>query len=79
MQLELGPSFHDYSFTSVPVEGYPGQVAEDVNLYRVHKTAAMSAWTKVYVVRLSKLLGVINLDSSLTMLRTEEDTVMLAP
>ncbi|KAG6622289.1 Chloride Channel (ClC) Family [Phytophthora cinnamomi] len=68
--LELGPPFHDYAFTSV---------SEDVNLYRVHKIAAMSSWTKVYVVRLSKLLGVINLDSSLTMLRTEEDPVMLAP
>uniref|UniRef100_H3GRX4 Chloride channel protein n=1 Tax=Phytophthora ramorum TaxID=164328 RepID=H3GRX4_PHYRM len=77
--LELGPPFHDFSFTSVPVESYPPQVGEDVNLYRVHKTAAMSAWTKVYVVRLSKLLGVINLDSSLTMLRTEEDPAMLAP
>lgn len=54
-------------------------MSEDVNLYRVHKIAAMSSWTKVYVVRLSKLLGVINLDSSLTMLRTEEDPVMLAP
>ncbi|KAJ8576224.1 hypothetical protein ON010_g2981 [Phytophthora cinnamomi] len=77
--LELGPPFHDYAFTSVPVESYPPQVSEDVNLYRVHKIAAMSSWTKVYVVRLSKLLGVINLDSSLTMLRTEEDPVMLAP
>ncbi|OWZ06243.1 Chloride Channel (ClC) protein, partial [Phytophthora megakarya] len=77
--LELGPPFSDYSFTSVPVESYPPQVSEDVNLYRVHKIAAMSEWTKVYVVRLSKLLGVINLDSSLTKLRTEEDPVMLAP
>ncbi|KUF82843.1 Chloride Channel (ClC) Family [Phytophthora nicotianae] len=77
--LELGPPFHEYAFTAVPVESYPPQVSEDVNLYRVHKIAAMSAWTKVYVVRLSKLLGVINLDSSLTKLRSEEDLIMLAP
>jgi hypothetical protein len=55
------------------------QVGEDVNLFRVHKIAAMSAWTKVYVVRLSKLVGVLNLETSLSMLRTEEDPVMLAP
>ncbi|RLN93574.1 hypothetical protein BBJ28_00021563, partial [Nothophytophthora sp. Chile5] len=77
--LELGPPFREFTFTTVPVESYPPQVGEDVNLYRVHKMAAMFAWTQVYVVKLSKLMGVINLDSSLTKLRTEETPVYLAP
>jgi hypothetical protein len=36
-------------------------------------------WTQVYVVKCGKLLGVINLDSSLTKLRQEEAPVLIAP
>ncbi|KAL4085916.1 hypothetical protein PRIC1_014541 [Phytophthora ramorum] len=70
--LELGPPFDEYEFTSIPVESYPPQVGEDVNLYRVHKLASISSWTQVYVVKFGKILGVIHLDSSLTKLRAEE-------
>uniref|UniRef100_H3HDZ4 Uncharacterized protein n=1 Tax=Phytophthora ramorum TaxID=164328 RepID=H3HDZ4_PHYRM len=45
--LELGPPFDEYEFTSIPVESYPPQVGEDVNLYRVHKLASISSWTQV--------------------------------
>ncbi|KAG3118582.1 hypothetical protein PI125_g2789 [Phytophthora idaei] len=70
--LELGPPFDKYEFTSIPVESYPPQVGEDVNLYRVHKLASISSWTQVYVVKFGKLQGVIHLDSSLTKLRKED-------
>ncbi|KAG4247216.1 hypothetical protein PC116_g5023 [Phytophthora cactorum] len=70
--LELGPPFDEYEFTSIPVESYPPQVGEDVNLYRVHKLASISSWTQVYVVKFGKLQGVIHLDSSLTKLRKED-------
>lgn len=76
--LELGPPFDEFEFTSIPVESYPPQVGEDVNLYRVHKTASISSWTQVYVVKFGKLLGVIHLDSSLTKLRTEEAPLHLS-
>lgn len=54
-------------------------MGEYVNLSRVHKIAAMSMWTQVYVVKSGKLLGVINLDSSLNKLRSEEVPVLIAP
>ncbi|KAE9027855.1 hypothetical protein PF010_g1775 [Phytophthora fragariae] len=73
--LELGPPFDEYEFTSIPVESYPVQVGEHVNLYRVHKLASISSWTQVYVVKFGKLLGVIHLDSSLTKLRKEEPPI----
>ncbi|KAG7385595.1 Dipeptidyl peptidase 2 [Phytophthora pseudosyringae] len=73
--LELGPPFDEYEFTSIPVESYPPQVGEDVNLYRVHKLASISSWTQVYVVKFGKLQGVIHLDSSLTKLRKEEPPI----
>ncbi|KAG1691275.1 hypothetical protein DVH05_027138 [Phytophthora capsici] len=76
--LELGPPFDEYEFTSIPVESYPPQVGEYVNLYRVHKVASISSWTQVYVVKFGKLLGVIHLDSSLTKLRTEEVPILLS-
>lgn len=50
-----------------------------MNLSRVHKTAAMNMWTQVYVTRCGKLLGVVNLDSSLTKVRHEEVPVLIAP
>ena len=56
----------------MPVESYPPQVGEDVNLNRVHKLAAIYMWTQVYVVKHGRLLGVINLDSSLGKLKREE-------
>lgn len=55
------------------------QVGECVNLSRVHKMAAMSMWTQVYVTKGGKLLGVVNLDSSLNKLRQEEAPVLIAP
>ncbi|GAB9470045.1 hypothetical protein Gpo141_00007301, partial [Globisporangium polare] len=77
--LQLGPPFAPFSFDTIPVESYPPQVGECVNLCRVHKIAAMSMWTQVYVVKNGKLLGVINLDSSLNKLRSEEAPVFIAP
>jgi chloride channel 2 len=61
------------------VESFPPQVGEDVNLNRVHKIAAMYLWTQVYVVKQGKLLGVINLESSLTKYRKEEAPVLISP
>ncbi|KAL4130553.1 hypothetical protein PRIC2_006549 [Phytophthora ramorum] len=69
--LELGPPFDTFEFTSIPVQSYIPQVGEEVNLHIVHKVAAMSNWTQVYVVSLGKLLGVIRLDASLLALRSE--------
>nr|CCA21872.1 Chloride Channel (ClC) Family putative [Albugo laibachii Nc14] len=70
--LQFGPPFAPYTYTSVPVESYPPQVGEDVNLNRVHKLAAIYMWTQVYVVKHGRLLGVINLESSLGKLKREE-------
>jgi hypothetical protein len=54
------------------------QVGEDVNLNRIHRLAAMYMWTKVYVVKHGRLLGVVNLDQSLNKVRGEEAPVLEA-
>ncbi|KAJ0396946.1 hypothetical protein ATCC90586_008880 [Pythium insidiosum] len=53
-------------------------VGENVNLNRVHKIAAMYMWTKVYVVKNGKLMGEVNLDQSLNVVRREEAPVLLS-
>ncbi|EEY58765.1 Chloride Channel (ClC) Family [Phytophthora infestans T30-4] len=73
--LELGPPFSPFEFTSIPVQSYIPQVGEEVNLHIVHKVASMSNWTQVYVVSLGRLLGVIQLDASLLLLRRESSLV----
>ncbi|TMW55903.1 hypothetical protein Poli38472_008551 [Pythium oligandrum] len=77
--LQLGPPFNPFSFVSVPVESFPPQVGENVNLSRVHKIAAMYLWTKVYVVKYGKLLGEVHLESSLNKVKQEEAPVLLSP
>lgn len=54
------------------------QVGEDVNLNRIHRLTAMYMWTKVYVVKHGRLLGVVNLDQSLNKVRGEEAPVLEA-
>lgn len=44
----------------------------------MHRLAAMYMWTQVYVVKHGRLLGVVNLDSSLNKVRTEEAPVLEA-
>jgi hypothetical protein len=78
-QLQLGPPFNPLAFASIPVESYPPQVGEDVNLNRVHKIAAMYMWTKVYVTKHGKLLGELNLETSLNKVRKEEVPVLASP
>ncbi|KAL3657383.1 hypothetical protein V7S43_017702 [Phytophthora oleae] len=75
--LDLGPPFNAFEFTSIPVQSYIPQVGEEVNLHIVHKVASMSNWTQVYVVSLGKLLGVIHLDASLLLKRSESCPVRL--
>lgn len=77
--IQFGPPFNQFTFASVPVESYPPQVGEDVNLNMMHKIAAIYMWTKVYVTKHGKLLGEVNLDTSLSKVKEEEVPVLLSP